>query len=157
MIIYIFYLDTFLFIYTFIYLRKISFKLIIFFENRFVAMHYAATVFPSDDVPSRYLLLLASGDDKHEIRTEAIKVLYGTTHKNECDKQNCNHISLPDFKKLVTYIYSKMQARMSTSNEKMNIENKILPYNITVFTEVINSVKKIIYFYQKLYVFLIIK
>lgn len=100
-------------------------------------MHYAATVFPSDDVPSRYLLLLASGDDKHEIRTEAMKVLYGTTHKNECDKQNCNHISLPDFKKLVTYIYSKMQTRMSIGNEKMNIENKILPYNITVFTEVI--------------------
>lgn len=108
---------------------------------RFVAMHYAATVFPSDDVPSRYLLLLASGDDKHEIRTEAMKVLYGTTHKNECDKQNCNHISLPDFKKLVTYIYSKMQARMSIGNEKMNIENKILPYNITVFTEIITYLR----------------
>lgn len=108
-----------------------------------MAMHYAANVFPPDDIPSRYLLLLASGDDKHEIRIEATKVLYGTTHKNEYDEQECNQVSLPDFQKLVTYIYSKMQARMSTAgNEKMNIENKVLPYSITVFIEVINSIEK---------------
>ncbi|KOC60812.1 Proteasome-associated protein ECM29 like protein [Habropoda laboriosa] len=39
----------------------------------YVAMHYAATVFYPDHVPSRYLLLLASGDEKHEISTEAKK------------------------------------------------------------------------------------
>ncbi|XP_043596940.1 proteasome adapter and scaffold protein ECM29 isoform X1 [Bombus pyrosoma] len=109
---------------------------------RFVAMHYAANVFPPDDIPSRYLLLLASGDEKHEIRTEATKVLYGTTHKNECDKQEGNQISLPDFPKLVTYIYSKMQARVSTAgNEKMNIENKVLPYSVAVFMEIITYLR----------------
>ncbi|XP_043507485.1 proteasome adapter and scaffold protein ECM29 [Frieseomelitta varia] len=109
---------------------------------RFVAMHYAANVFPPDDIPSRYLLLLASGDDKYEIKTEAIKVLYSTTHKNEHDEQKCNQVSLPDFQKLVTYIYSKMQARMSTGgNEKMNIENKVLPYSITVFIEIITYLR----------------
>lgn len=111
------------------------------FKNRFVAMHYAATVFPSDDAPSRYLLLLASGDNKHEISTEARKVLYIDMNKNENDKQDNNQTLLPDFQKLVIYIYSKMQTRMPTSsNGKVNVESKVLPYSITVFTEVINLV-----------------
>ncbi|CAL7951979.1 unnamed protein product [Xylocopa violacea] len=109
---------------------------------RFVAMHYAANVFPSDDVLSRYLLLLASGDDKHEIKTEAKKALYGAMHKNESDKQESNQILLPNFQKLVGYIYSMMQARMpATGNDKMNIENKVLPYSITVFTEIITYLR----------------
>ncbi|CAK9831680.1 Proteasome adapter and scaffold protein ECM29 [Anthophora retusa] len=112
-------------------------------NNRFVAMHYAATVFLPDHAPSRYLLLLASGDEKHEISTEAKKVLYSATQKSENDKQDCNQILLPDFQKLVSYIYSKMQTRMSsTSNEKAtNVENKTLPYSITVFTEIINYLR----------------
>ncbi|XP_029040341.2 proteasome adapter and scaffold protein ECM29 isoform X1 [Osmia bicornis bicornis] len=109
---------------------------------RFVAMHYAANVFPSDDAPSRYLLLLACGDNKHEISTEARKVLYIDMNKNENDKQDNNQTLLPDFQKLVIYIYSKMQTRMPTSsNGKVNVESKVLPYSITVFTEIITYLR----------------
>ncbi|KAH0956005.1 hypothetical protein HN011_009526 [Eciton burchellii] len=104
---------------------------------RFVAMHYAATVFPPDDAPSRYLLLLACGDNKHEISTEATKALYGVVHKNEDDQQINNKISLPEFAKLVNYIYSKMQLKMPAATSGRNTDKHILPYNVTTFSEII--------------------
>ncbi|XP_053994994.1 proteasome adapter and scaffold protein ECM29 [Hylaeus volcanicus] len=109
---------------------------------RFVAMHYAANVFPSEDAPSRYLLLLACGDDKHEISTEAMKVLYSVLNKNENDKQDSSQVLLPDFQKLVIYIYSKMQTRMPTSSGgKVNVESKVLPYSIAIFTQMITYLR----------------
>lgn len=108
-------------------------------------MHYAANIFPPDDAPSRYLLLLACGDDKHEISTEATKVLYDAVHKNEGDKQDSNQSFLPDFQKLVIYIYSKMQTRMPTSsNGKVNVGSKVLPYSVPIFAKVIDFDAKII-------------
>ncbi|KAL6433433.1 hypothetical protein ACFW04_006522 [Cataglyphis niger] len=103
---------------------------------RFVAMHYAATVFPPDDAPSRYLLLLACGDNKHEISSEAMKALYGVVHKNEDDQQINNKIVLPAFVKLVSYIYSKMQSRMP-ANSGRNADKQVLPYSVTTFSEII--------------------
>ncbi|XP_012233833.1 proteasome adapter and scaffold protein ECM29 [Linepithema humile] len=104
---------------------------------RFVAMHYAATVFPPDDAPSRYLLLLACGDNKHEISTEAMKALYGVVHKNEESQQIDKKIPLPEFVKLVSYIHSKMQSRMPAATGGRNTDKKVLPYNTTTFSEII--------------------
>ncbi|XP_018049516.1 PREDICTED: proteasome-associated protein ECM29 homolog [Atta colombica] len=105
---------------------------------RFVAMHYAATVFPPDDAPSRYLLLLACGDNKHEISTEAMKALYGVVHKNEDDQQISSKIMLPEFVKLVSYIYSKMQSRMPAASSGRNTDKHVLPYSIVTFSEIIS-------------------
>lgn len=104
--------------------------------NRFVAMHYAATVFPPDDAPSRYLLLIACGDNKHEISTEAMKALYGVVHKNEENQQIDKKILLPEFVKLVSYIHPKMQSRMPAATGGRNTDKKVLPYNTTTFSEV---------------------
>lgn len=110
---------------------------IVISANRFVAMHYAATVFPPDDAPSRYLLLLACGDNKHEISTEAMKALYGVVHKSEDEPQISNKIVLPEFVKLVSYIHSKMQSRMPAVNSgRGNTDKQVLPYSITTFSEV---------------------
>lgn len=112
---------------------------------RFVAMHYAATVFPPDDAPSRYLLLLLCGDNKHEISTEAVKALYSGLHKTDGDshdKKDIKQIVLPDFSDLVAYIHSKMQIRMSMPNGgKINIGSKTLPFNIATFSEIINYLR----------------
>ncbi|XP_076278491.1 proteasome adapter and scaffold protein ECM29 [Lasioglossum baleicum] len=109
---------------------------------RFVAMHYAANVFPPDDVPSRYLLLLSSGDSKDEISSEAVRILYGSVQRNESDAQENSQVVLPDFQKLVIYIYSKMQTRMPTSNTgKINIESKVLPFSVTVFSQIISYLR----------------
>jgi len=106
------------------------------YTYRFVAMHYAATVFPPDDAPSRYLLLLACGDNKHEISTEAMKALYGVVHKNEDDQQISSKIMLPEFVKLVSYVYSKMQSRMPAASSGRNTDKQVLPYSIVTFSEV---------------------
>jgi len=98
-------------------------------------MHYAATVFPPDDAPSRYLLLLACGDNKHEISTEAMKALYGVVHKNEDNQQVSNKIPLPEFVKLVSYIYSKLQSRMPAASGR-NTDKQVLPYSTATFSEV---------------------
>ncbi|XP_032663557.1 proteasome adapter and scaffold protein ECM29 [Odontomachus brunneus] len=109
---------------------------------RFVAMHYAATVFPSDDAPSRYLLLLACGDNKHEISTEAMKALYGVVHKNEDEQHVNNKIVLPEFVKLVSYIHSKMQSRMpAVSSGRGNTDKQVLPYSNTTFSEIITYLR----------------
>ncbi|KAI4501123.1 hypothetical protein M0802_003926 [Mischocyttarus mexicanus] len=112
---------------------------------RFVAMHYAATVFPSDDAPSRYLLLLLCGDNKQEISTEAVKALYSGLNKTDADshdKKDIKQIILPDFSDLVAYIHSKMQIRMSMPNAgKINIGSKTLPFNIATFSEIINYLR----------------
>lgn len=99
-------------------------------------MHYAATVFPPDDAPSRYLLLLACGDNKHEISTEAMKALYGVVHKNEESQQIDKKIPLPEFVKLVSYICSKMQSRLPAATGGRNTDKKVLPYSTTTFSEV---------------------
>lgn len=108
---------------------------VIILVNRYVAIHYAVTIFPPDDVPSRYLLLLACGDDKHEINSEAMKALYGVTFKNDNIQSVSDKIPLPGFVKLLTYIYTEMQSRMSKVNTRENM-GKQLPYNVTAFSGV---------------------
>lgn len=102
---------------------------------RFVAVHYSATVFPLDHAPSRYLLLLASGDSKSEVQAEALKSLYGTSYKNERHKFFNKEVSLPEFPEIMAYIHSKVQARVN-SNIKVTVGNKVLPFNTATFGEV---------------------
>uniref|UniRef100_A0ABD2WFD9 TOG domain-containing protein n=1 Tax=Trichogramma kaykai TaxID=54128 RepID=A0ABD2WFD9_9HYME len=103
---------------------------------RFVAVHYCANVFPSDHAPSKYLLLLASGDSKLEVQSEALKSLYGSSYKNERYKFFSKDVPLPDFTKLITEINSKAQLRVNGHN-KVTIGNKVLPFNVAVFSEMI--------------------
>lgn len=110
---------------------------IIFTNFRSVAVHYAATVFPSDHAPSRYLLLLASGDEKNEIAVEAMKALYGTANVNERDNTDAKTLQLPEFPEIVNYIGKKMKVRMERpATEKFTVGTSLLPYNIAVFKEV---------------------
>ena len=107
------------------------------FFNRFVAVYYAATVFPSDDIPSRYLLLLASGDTTQEVSSEAIKALYGTTHKKERGKHSLKKISLTTFTKLVRHLHLKAEAKVSRCNPgNKDSASKVSPYNNAAYTEV---------------------
>ncbi|XP_033222326.1 proteasome adapter and scaffold protein ECM29 [Belonocnema kinseyi] len=104
---------------------------------RFVAVHYASTVFPEDDAASRYLLLLACGDTTQEVSLEALKALYGTAYKNERDKQN-KEIPLPEFTKLISYVHLKSQAKINGPNSgKKDSAIKSLPYNNAAFTEIV--------------------
>ncbi|KAF7987486.1 hypothetical protein HCN44_003248 [Aphidius gifuensis] len=105
---------------------------------RYVAVHYVATVFPQNHGPSRYLLLIACGDEKPEVSTEAIKALYGTSHKNE--RHTKDHY-LPDFSNLVTYINWQLQTRLKNKNQIVQIGNNTLPYNLTTYNEIITYLR----------------
>ncbi|XP_066591555.1 proteasome adapter and scaffold protein ECM29 [Prorops nasuta] len=108
---------------------------------RFVAMHYAAAIFPQNNVISRYILLLASGDSKQEISSEAKKALYGSSDKSK-DNEEETQITFPEFFELVSFIYGKLQERLSIWNSKNAITgNKTLPYDVDTFVEIINYLR----------------
>ncbi|XP_074097479.1 proteasome adapter and scaffold protein ECM29 [Cotesia typhae] len=107
---------------------------------RSVAIHYVATIFPANHAPSRYLLLLACGDDKNEVSTEAIKALYGTAHRNERYKSDAKEYQLPNFPEMILYVNQNTQTRIN-SNNKFSIGNHVLPYNITTFNEIISYLR----------------
>ncbi|KAK7866865.1 hypothetical protein R5R35_006031 [Gryllus longicercus] len=114
---------------------------------RFVAVRYAATVFPADHSPSRYLLLLASGDSKDEVSTEALKALYNPKTNQEPDQsQRSKEVSneskmvqlvLPSFEEMVNFIFDKAQARMQNINTRHVQGTHTLPFSPNTFTEVV--------------------
>ncbi|EDL02222.1 expressed sequence AI314180, isoform CRA_c [Mus musculus] len=74
-------------------------------QVRQVAVKFASTVFPSDHIPSRYLLLLAAGDPREEVHGEAQRVLRclpGRNKKESASKQ------MPSFPEMVYYIQEKI-------------------------------------------------
>ncbi|XP_011494527.1 PREDICTED: proteasome-associated protein ECM29 homolog [Ceratosolen solmsi marchali] len=109
-------------------------------DVRFVAVLYIATVFPPNHAPSRYLLLLACGDSKSDVQFEALKSLYGTSYKNERYKYVTKYNSVPDFLQLISYIHSKAERRIS-SNNKVTIGNKVLPFNTATCVEIISYLR----------------
>ncbi|XP_052750867.1 proteasome-associated protein ECM29 homolog [Galleria mellonella] len=137
---------------------------------RYVAMRYSATVFPQDYVPSRYLLLLASGDSQDEISTEALKCLYGTSRPNEIEDvvnnvsrketavvnidedtskkerdrtQEVVEFKVPKFRDVVNYIWEQMQKRKTGSNSKHRfvIGNQVLQFHPLTYQEILRYMR----------------
>eukprot|EP00058_Branchiostoma_floridae_P021365 XP_002606855.1 hypothetical protein BRAFLDRAFT_91624 [Branchiostoma floridae] len=104
---------------------------------RLAAVHYASTVFPSNHVPSRYVLLLACGDSKEEIHSEATKALRGSPQANSQGAQDeAAPKTLPGFKEMVTYINEKATQRMK-SQAKYSVGANAIPFNPGAFTETV--------------------
>ncbi|XP_072940517.1 proteasome adapter and scaffold protein ECM29 [Epargyreus clarus] len=132
---------------------------------RYIAMRYAAAVFPQDYIPSRYLLLLASGDSQDDISNEALKCLYGTSRPNEIenvvnnvsrkettvvnideeaakkdkDKTQEPEFKVPKFNDVVNYIWEQMQKRKKGSNAKHRfvIANQVLQFHPLTYQEIL--------------------
>ncbi|MEJ1282869.1 Ecm29 proteasome adaptor and scaffold [Cricetulus griseus] len=102
-------------------------------QVRQVAVKFASTVFPSDHIPSRYLLLLAAGDPREEVHGEAQRVLRclpGRNKKESASKQ------MPSFPEMVYYIQEKASHRMKTPVKYMT-GTTVLPFNPAAFGEII--------------------
>ncbi|KAL0840590.1 hypothetical protein ABMA28_015796 [Loxostege sticticalis] len=137
---------------------------------RYIAMRYSAAVFPQDYVPSRYLLLLASGDNQDEISTEALKCLYGTSRPNEIEdvvnnvsKKETSVVNIdeetskkdkdktqetvefkpPKFKEVVNYIWDQMQKRKKGSNAKHRfvVGNQVLQFHPLTYQEILRYLR----------------
>lgn len=102
-------------------------------QVRQVAVKFASTVFPSDHIPSRYLLLLAAGDPREEVHGEAQRVLRclpGRNRKDSASKQ------MPSFPEMVYYIQEKASHRMKTPAKYMT-GTTVLPFNPAAFGEIV--------------------
>ncbi|MFT7807466.1 proteasome-associated protein ECM29 homolog [Arapaima gigas] len=102
-------------------------------QVRQVAMKFASTVFASDHVPSRYLLLLAAGDPREEVHGEAQRVLRALPTQG-IEKEGSK--SMPPFPEMVSYIQEKAAQRMKTP-AKYIVGTYTLPFNPSAFGEII--------------------
>ncbi|XP_056640479.1 proteasome adapter and scaffold protein ECM29 [Diorhabda sublineata] len=107
---------------------------------RFAAVRTLATIFPPDHVPSKYLLLTATGDNKDEVSTEAFKSLYGTTRKTDIDmsqdKLKGKKIKLPCFDEITHYIFNEAESIVK-EKKGFPVGNHMLPFNINTYTEIL--------------------
>ncbi|KDR13581.1 proteasome-associated protein ECM29 homolog isoform X2 [Zootermopsis nevadensis] len=134
---------------------------------RFVAVRYAASVFPLNHAPSRYLLLLASGDSKDEVFTEALKALYGVNHRNEepersgtseksgnaenqeqQQKQKSSltsngniQLMLPQFCDMARYLAERATVRMQSAATRHVVGNHTLPFSPPTFVEMLTYLR----------------
>lgn len=109
---------------------------------RFVAVRFLSSVFPSDNVKSRYLLLLATGDPKDDVVTEALKALYGSTYKQDlstdsnANKDKESKLVLPPFEEMMSYVNGEVNTKMSKPQKCFSHGNYLLPFPINVYKEV---------------------
>nr|XP_022915862.1 proteasome-associated protein ECM29 homolog isoform X1 [Onthophagus taurus] len=106
---------------------------------RFATVRTLATIFPPEHVPSKALLLLAMGDSKDEVSTEAMKSLYGTSRKTDIDISKGSKIKvvMPSFSELVLHVYKESEDRMKDPSKQYSVGNRFLPFATPVFTEMI--------------------
>lgn len=103
-------------------------------QARMMSVQYAERIFPADHVVSRYILLLATGDVKDDIRIEALKAL--NLHQNKNDVSAKPATVLPQFKDMVKYIKEKADVRAATQNCFVIANNK-LAFNPVAYGEII--------------------
>lgn len=85
-------------------------------QARLMSVQYAKTVFPSDHIPSRYILLLACGDTKEDVRVEAMKALHIAQSKEKEIEKNSSKLPLPKlprFQNMMKYISEKVKKTLS--------------------------------------------
>ncbi|WAR24119.1 ECM29-like protein [Mya arenaria] len=108
-------------------------------QARMMAVQYAEKIFPKDHVASRYILLLAAGDQKEDIRLEAVKGLHAAQRDEKLTSRPVEpaaKVVLPDFSKMVEFVKEKADIRVTTQN-RVVISNSTLPFNQTTFTEIL--------------------
>ncbi|CAN7937378.1 unnamed protein product [Ixodes hexagonus] len=99
---------------------------------RQATVSYAATVFGTLHVPSRYLLLLATGDSKEEIRKEALKTL----HPTEGDGPR-----YPLFPDLLEFVVTKAKPGAAPSVHNRDRPFPGLPWNRVQYAEVLRYLR----------------
>lgn len=108
---------------------------------RFVAVRSIAMIFPPDHVPSKFLLLLATGDQKDDVFMEALKSLYGTTRKRDMDMESSNKeatkATMPKFAEITKYIYVECHNRLNNKSTRITIGNNSLAFNPKIYVEIL--------------------
>ncbi|CAH1974017.1 unnamed protein product [Acanthoscelides obtectus] len=106
---------------------------------RFVAVRTLATIFPPKHVPSRFVLLTATGDSKDDVSSEAFKALYGTMRKNDVDlaRDKSKKMDMPSFEEITQYVYTEAETNLKDASKAVTVGNQTLPFNVSVFVEIL--------------------
>ncbi|XP_051993811.1 proteasome adapter and scaffold protein ECM29-like [Xyrauchen texanus] len=102
-------------------------------QVRQIAMKFASTVFAPDHVASRYLLLLAAGDPREEVSSEARRALRSLPSKTT-EKEGSR--PMPSFPEMVRYIQEEAAQRLKTP-AKYIVGTSTLPFNPATFGEIV--------------------
>lgn len=106
---------------------------------RFAGVKTLATIFPPNHVPSKYLLLLSTGDNKDDVSSEAFKALYGTARKVDIDvsRKTGKAVPMPEFAEIAAYVHSQADNNLKEKVNCFNVGNHVLPFTPKTFNEVI--------------------
>ncbi|GAB6029010.1 hypothetical protein CHUAL_004798 [Chamberlinius hualienensis] len=100
---------------------------------RLTTVQYLSCIFPPNHIPSRYLLLLAAGDNKEEVCAEASKILNTVPSKsNDVDAK------YPSFVELVHFIYEKGESK---AYEVVREGGRTLPFPLFTCTEMLTYMR----------------
>lgn len=107
-------------------------------QARLMAVQYAKMVFPTDHMPSRYILLLACGDSKEDVRTEAMKGLKSKPTTEKTGKLSVKEElpKMPKFQHAMTYINEKADQRAHTQH-KITIGNHTMAFNSMAYEKMV--------------------
>ncbi|XP_060528524.1 proteasome adapter and scaffold protein ECM29 [Cylas formicarius] len=105
---------------------------------RFVGVRTLATIFPPSHVPSKFLLLVATGDSAGDVSSEAFKAIYGTARKNDIDfaKDGSKGVTL-SFEELTKHVVNEADANMADKSKVVNFGNHALPFDVRTYAEIV--------------------
>ncbi|KAB7502624.1 Proteasome-associated protein ECM29-like protein [Armadillidium nasatum] len=101
-------------------------------QLRRTAVHYAGSVFSSDHVASRFILMLATGDSQDDIRLEARRQLYKSISE---DKDGTPRFQTPPFTAMVEYVIERVNALPKT--KWLDVVNQPVPFTVTVMEQIL--------------------
>ncbi|XP_071952576.1 proteasome adapter and scaffold protein ECM29-like [Antedon mediterranea] len=107
-------------------------------QARLAAAQYAAQVFPSNHIPSRYVLLLNTADSKEDIRQMCLKAVHvGIKHDLSLPSDSPKGSDLmPSFQEMAHYTYQQAKLRLK-GKSRVTIGTMVIPFTPIVFNEII--------------------
>lgn len=105
-------------------------------QARLMAVQYAKAVFPTDHMPSRYILLLATGDSKEDVRTEAMKSVKSKPNTDPKSAIREELPKMPKFATAMTYIKDKADQRVKTQY-KVTAGNHVMAFNSIAYEQMV--------------------
>ncbi|KAK7017866.1 hypothetical protein SK128_016544, partial [Halocaridina rubra] len=101
-------------------------------QLRRTAVHYAASVFPHDHVPSRFILMVATGDTHDDIRLEARRQLYKAEKE---EKDGTPVYNCPPFSSVIRYVLERVDAL--PRSKWYDVANQPIPFSLPVMEQIL--------------------
>ncbi|XP_071525915.1 proteasome adapter and scaffold protein ECM29 [Panulirus ornatus] len=101
-------------------------------QLRRTAVHYAASVFTHDHVPSRFILMVATGDSHDDIRLEARRQLYKASKEA---KDGTPTYQVPPFSSVISYVLERVDSLPRSKWHE--VTNQPVPFSLSVMEQIL--------------------